>query len=171
MEIAVYCRWDDGPSREVRLAQDVGRTIALAGHSLVFGAGVEGIMGVLAKAAKDNGGTVTAVTIDEWVTEEDWQLWDTTIVSPDLGNRKAVMDGMSDAVLVLPGSIGTLSELFVSIEHSQGRRPTVIVDPWGYYDGLLEWLPSVLRPGFMPSRTRSASAAIELVQSRVLAVR
>jgi uncharacterized protein (TIGR00730 family) len=165
MNIAVYCRWDDGPSREHRLAEDVGRSIALAGHGLIFGGGTNGIMGAVAQAVKDYGGSVTAVTTSEWSDEAGHGVWDEVVVYPTLGERKAFMDTYAEAVIVLPGSVGTLAELFVSMEHSCGRRPIVVVDPWGYYEGLIHWLPLVVRPGLMPSWVRTVPAAMELVET------
>lgn len=166
MDIAVYCAWRDRPSREYRLAEDVGRAIAASGHSLIFGGGTMGTMGRLAVAAQDAGAKVTAVTIPEWKVPED-SRWGELIVTQTLGERKAVMDGRAGAVLVLPGSLGTLAEMFVSIEHTQGQRPTIVVDPWGYYEGLLEWLPGVLPVGLTPARARDARTAVALAEGRI----
>lgn len=164
MNIAVYCGWRDVPSREIRLGQQVGEQIAAQGCRLVYGGGILGTMGAVAAAAKTGGATVTAVTKQEWAVPEDSQ-WDKLVITETLAERKTVMDGLADAVLVLPGRIGTLAELFTSIEcgygfDGHGRRPVVVVDPWGYYQGLLEWLPTVLHPEHLPMVARNAADAV-----------
>ena len=170
LEIAVYCAWRERPSREYRLGEDVGRAIAERGHRLIFGGGDLGTMGKVAAAAKAAGGYVTAVVPEadpSWLCPCDAD-WDELIVTKTLNERRDIFDRRAQTIVVLPGSIGTLAEMFVSIEYAQGARTMVVVDPWGYYDGLLEWLPNILPPGFMPIRVRSAEAAVAAVEGRVL---
>lgn len=166
MIIAVYAAWREGSSRENRLAQDVGREIAVRQHQMVFGGGDLGPMGVVARAAKDHGARVTAVTLPQWQVPAD-ESWDELILTETLGERKTIMDTRADAILILPGRTGTVAEMFVSIEHADGARPMVVVDPWGYYDGLLEWMRNTLIPQHLPVRALDARRAVALAEGRI----
>jgi uncharacterized protein (TIGR00730 family) len=62
------------------------------------------------------------------------------------------MVARSDAFLVLPGGLGTLDELFeVWTTGMLGLhgKPVVLLDVDGFYAGLLDWLRSLVPPGFV----------------------
>jgi uncharacterized protein (TIGR00730 family) len=60
----------------------------------------------------------------------------------------------SDAFLTLPGGLGTLDELFevwTTATLDLHRKPIVLLDPDGFYDGLMSWL-AARRHGVRPPR-------------------
>lgn len=185
MEIAVYCSWQNTVSRDVRLATSVGVALGERGHNLVYGGGDVGPdgqlspMGAVAIAASVAGSAVTAVTRPEWTQPID-RTWDSLIEVPSMHERKIRMEDLADAFLVLPGGLGTAEELLsllAGIGNADHAKPVVLVDPWGFYDGLVAWLATAAHAGYLSPATlahtrvcRDASAAVEAAE-RVTAVR
>jgi uncharacterized protein (TIGR00730 family) len=99
-----------------QLAEQLGRLCAARGVTLVYGGGRVGLMGMAARAAKADGGRVIGVIPRLLMTTEIAQDGlDELHVVETLHERKALMHRLSDAIIALPGSIGTLDELFESL--------------------------------------------------------
>lgn len=98
------------------LAAGLGRLCAARGITLVYGGGRVGLMGVAARACKADGGRVIGIIPRLLMTTEVAQDGlDELHVVETLHERKALMHRLSDAIIALPGSIGTLDELFESL--------------------------------------------------------
>ncbi|WP_412753864.1 TIGR00730 family Rossman fold protein [Krasilnikovia sp. M28-CT-15] len=152
--VCVFCassttleqRWLD-------LARDTGRELARLGHTLVSGGGCVGMMGAVADGARA-GGTHTLGVIPQSLL--DLEVADTAadelIVTGDMGARKNLMIERSDAFLTLPGGLGTLDELFevwTTATLDLHRKPIVLLDPDGFYEGLLSWLAGLAETEFV----------------------
>ncbi len=95
------------------LAAEFGRLCARRGVTLVYGGGANGLMGLAARAALADGGRVVGVIPECLVAAEVAQPGlSEMIVTATLHDRKAAMFARSDAIVVLPGGIGTMDELF-----------------------------------------------------------
>ena len=95
------------------LAADVGALVAARGVTLVYGGGTHGLMGLAARAALGLGGRVVGILPDTLAAREVAQTGLTElVVTASLHERKALMFARSDAIVVLPGGIGTMDELF-----------------------------------------------------------
>ena len=95
------------------LAEAFGALTAARGLTLVYGGGRGGLMGLAARAARAGGGTVVGVLPDCLADQEVAQPGlSELIVTATLHERKAIMFARSDAIVVLPGGIGTMDELF-----------------------------------------------------------
>ena len=95
------------------LAADLGTLLAKRGVTLVYGGGTHGLMGLAARAALGGGGTVVGILPESLADREVAQPGLTElIVTATLHERKALMFARSDAIVVLPGGIGTMDELF-----------------------------------------------------------
>ncbi len=95
------------------LAAGVGHLAATRGLTLVYGGGGNGLMGLAARAALAGGGRVVGVLPECLAVQEVAQTGlHELIVTATLHERKAEMFARSDAIVVLPGGIGTLDELF-----------------------------------------------------------
>ena len=125
---------------------ELGKEIALRGHEVVFGGGAHGLMGTVAKGARDNGGKVTGVLpifFKEQGIEalfEDCTEW---IYTEDMKSRKATMEEESECFIVAPGGIGTFEEFFevlVLKQLEQHRKPIAIYNVSGYFDDMLKML-------------------------------
>ena len=131
-----------------------GRLLARRGIRLVYGGGSVGLMGILADACLEAGGSVTGVITRHLMDREVGHSGVTELVLVDtMLERKTRMAELSDAFLSLPGGIGTLDELFEMLTWSQlglhgGRdKPNALLNVEGYYDGLLDFLKTSVRDG------------------------
>lgn len=122
-------------------AEEVGRRMAEAGHTLVFGGGKVGLMGRVARAVHAHDGKVVGV-IPESMTDVEiaYRDADELIVTQTMRERKQIMEDRADAFITLPGGFGTLEELSEMIV---GRllgfhdKPLVLLNSHGFYDPLL----------------------------------
>ena len=149
----------------VEAARELGRLMAREGHRLVNGAGRTGLMAACAEACLEAGGEAIGV-IPQFMVDEHWQHEGMTrlIVTPDMHSRKERMAALSDAVIALPGGVGTLEELLVIITWKQlglYLKPVVILNTDGYYSALLAQLGRAVNDRFM----RAAHASIWQVAS------
>ena len=138
-------------------AREAGRSIAELGHTLVYGGGRLGLMGILADAALDAGGDVVGVIPTSMVEREQAHpgLRENHIV-PDMHARKLKLTELADAFLILPGGFGTMDELFEAITWRQldiHQKPIGLWSVDGYYDGLWQFLQRGRGLGFMPEAT------------------
>ncbi len=134
-------------------ARRLGEILALAGKSIIYGAGGGGLMGAMADGALGRGGEVYGVVPgflqDLELTHRG--LTELKVVG-DMRERKHRMLQDSDAVVALPGGSGTYEELFEALTMKrlgQWVKPVVIVNTIGFYDGLLEFLRHSVDECFM----------------------
>jgi uncharacterized protein (TIGR00730 family) len=179
--ICVYCASSASidPSY-VELAYEVGRRIAADGHSLVSGGGRVSMMGAVARGARDGGARTVGVIPQHLVPYEvaDTDA-DELVVVDTMRERKRVMDERSDAVLALPGGIGTLEELFemwTSATLRMHSKPVAVLDQDGFYNPLWAWLDELRERGFVRDsaletllRARSVDEAFALLAAAVAA--
>ena len=143
--VCVFCASSSKlEQRWLDLAADTGSELAARGHTLVSGGGCVGMMGAVADGAR-SGGAHTLGVIPQ--TLVDLEVADTAadelIITDDMGSRKDLMIERSDAFITLPGGLGTLDELFevwTTATLDLHHKPIVLVDPDGFYTGLLSWL-------------------------------
>ncbi|SDT76770.1 LOG family protein [Actinoplanes derwentensis] len=179
--ICVFCassttleqRWLD-------LAAQTGRHLAERGHTLVSGGGRVGMMGTVTEGARAAGGHTLGIIpqylVDLEVADE---ASDELIVTGDMADRKNVMIDRSDAFITLPGGLGTLDELFevwTTATLDVHRKPLILLDPDGFYDGLLHWLGTLtdqkfVRPAAMDLLlvARTVPEAVDLIEKTLAA--
>jgi len=138
--------------RHAALAADVGRLLAQLGIGLVYGGGALGLMGEAGRAVLAGGGTAEGVIprfLKDWEVAEP--LCEDLTVVDSLHARKTVMFERADAVLALPGGLGTLDEL---IEVMSWRnlglhaKPIWLMDDGAYWAPLVALLEHVVAAGF-----------------------
>lgn len=135
------------------VATELGRSFAREGIHAVYGGGGIGLMGALADAMLESGGSITGV-IPGFMQDEGWGHDEVSdmIVTPDMSERKKTIFAMSDAAVALPGGVGTLEELTEVITLKQlglFNKPIVIVNVNGFYDHLITFFDHMVRGNFM----------------------
>ena len=112
--LCLFCGSKPGVNPDnATLAAGVGTMAAARGITLVYGGGTTGLMGLAARAALDGGGRGVGILPECLVRQEVAQPGLTELmVTATLHERKAAMFDRSDAIVVLPGGIGTMDELF-----------------------------------------------------------
>ena len=152
--IAVYCASSNKlrPSF-VEAAERLGSLIAAEGMRLVYGDGGIGLMAAVARGALSNGGEVIGV-IPQFMVDQGWNNPSSTqtIVTQTMHERKATICDISDAMVALPGGIGTFEELLECLTWKQlglHHNPVVILNTDGYYDCLLACLDLMVEEQMM----------------------
>ena len=159
--LCVFCGSSLGAqSAYADAARVMGRTLAERSIRLVYGGGHVGLMGVLADAAMAAGGDVIGVITEGLQLREVGHkgLPDLRVV-PSMHERKAVMAGLSDAFVALPGGAGTLDELFEAWTWTQlgiHRKPIGFLNTAGYYDPLITFLDRAVAERFIRAEDRDA---------------
>jgi uncharacterized protein (TIGR00730 family) len=152
--LCVYCGSRPGVDPvHAEVAARVGRWLGENGGQLVYGGGNNGLMGVMATAALEAGARVVGI-IPHSLVEREWAKRDCTElhVVDNMHQRKSLMAERADAFLALPGGIGTFEEFFEAWTWKQlgyHDKPVGLLDLGGYYTGLLQFLESSVRSGFM----------------------
>jgi uncharacterized protein (TIGR00730 family) len=136
------------------LAEGLGMLCAARGVTLVYGGGRVGLMGIAARACMAGGGRVVGIIPRLLMTSEIAQDGlDELHVVETLHERKALMHRVSDAIIALPGSIGTLDELFESLtwrELGIHDKPIWLLGPNDYWQPLSALLAHIGSAGFGP---------------------
>ena len=134
-------------------AAELGRAIARAGHTLVYGGGAKGSMGALADGALAEGGEVVGI-IPDFMRELEWAhggIQQLELVA-DMQTRKRRMLEVADAIVTLPGGSGTFEELFDAITAKRlgiFRHPIVILNQGGFYEPLFRLMEQSVAERFM----------------------
>lgn len=153
--ICVYCGSSPGrDGRYVDTAKAFGTILGQQKISLVFGGGGVGLMGAVARAARDAGSEVTGVIPGFLVNRERPEAAHSTrtIVTRDMHERKQKMFELADAFVALPGGIGTLEELVEQltwIQLGQHQKPLLVLNINGFWNPLLALLNNFRDLGFV----------------------
>ena len=154
--LCVYCGSSPGTDPAfVEAARSFGKILAENDIRLIYGGGSVGLMGALAEAVIENGGTATGI-IPEFITrrERPRQLAHELIVTRDMHERKQKMFERADGFIALPGGIGTLEELVEQltwVQLGRHKKPILIANINNYWDPLLTLIDHMRAVKFVPS--------------------
>lgn len=133
-------------------ADDTGAMLAAQNWRLVYGAGDVGLMGRVATATQNAGGATFGVIpvhlLDLEVGKRDL---DTFIITETMHERKKVMIMNCDAVVMLPGGVGSLDEFFEALTWRQlglHAKPIFLLNTNGFWNPLEVLLDHVVAQGF-----------------------
>ncbi len=128
-QVAV-CGPRDCDRTEAASAHEVGRLLAEAGATVLCGGGT-GVMAAVAEGAGDAGGLVIGIRPDTDRSTTCPGL--SAVLYTNMGEaRNAILIESADAVIVIGGSWGTLSEL--ALAHRRGGIPIVSLAGWSVTD-------------------------------------
>ena len=168
--VAVFCSSHEGLSESVtRAAAELGAWIGRQNLMLVYGGVGKGLMEVVARAVKSNGGRVMGIIPDKFsqagLTSE---CVDIEVPVVDLNDRKSAMLRESDIFIALPGGIGTLDEIFMVMASSvvgEHKKQLILFNPDGYWDSLLGSLKEMEQQGYIASGYTSGIKMPDSVES------
>lgn len=154
MKICVYGASSNTINKSFKDASEMlGKEIAKRGHTLVFGAGAEGVMGASARGAASENGEIIGIApgffnVDGMIFEGCTQL-----IRPEtMRERKKMLEEMSDAFIMAPGGIGTFDEFFEILTLKQLSRHTkaiVIYNVNNYFGDLLNLMKRAIEDEFV----------------------
>lgn len=160
MRLCVFCGSRTGQDpRFTQAAVELGTLLAEREIGVVYGGGRVGLMGMLADAARAQGGEVIGV-IPQSLAEREIAhsgLSELHVVE-SMHDRKALMADLSAGFIALPGGFGTLEEFCEVITWSQlgiHRKPCGLLNVAGYFDQLIAMFDKGVVQGFISSENRA----------------
>jgi len=167
MHVAVFSGSALGPQSHQGAAAAVGHRLAVDGIGLVYGGGKVGLMGLVADAALEAGGSVTGVMPQHLVDAEVAHDHLTQLyVVGTMHERKAKMVELADAFVALPGGPGTLDELFEVFTWARlglHCKPVALLDVDAFYGPLLTQLDQMTSGGYLSSEHRASVSVAQTV--------
>ncbi|OMC32734.1 Rossman fold protein, TIGR00730 family [Mycolicibacterium fortuitum] len=152
MNICVFLSAADLDERYTEPARAFAELLGKGGHILVWGGSDKGLMKVVADEVQASGGRLVGISV-EFLRQQARVGADEMVITADLSERKAVLLERSDALMVMPGGLGTLDEATEILElrkHRRHDKPVVLLNTAGFYDGLVIQLRRMEQDGFLP---------------------
>ena len=152
--VCVFCGSRNGSNASYNLAAiELGAMFSKANFRLVYGGGNAGLMGALASSAQKNNCEILGVIPEHLMEKEVGRTnLKNLIITTNMHERKNLMYNESDAIIVLPGGVGTLDEFFEIITWAQldlHKKPIILLNIDGFWDPLLNLLSHQINCGFM----------------------
>ncbi|OBF22122.1 TIGR00730 family Rossman fold protein [Mycolicibacterium conceptionense] len=148
----VFLSAADLDERYTEPARAFAELLGKGGHTLVWGGSDKGLMKVVADEVQAAGGRLVGISV-EFLRQQARVGADEMVITADLSQRKALLLERSDALMVMPGGLGTLDEATEILElrkHRRHDKPVVLLNTAGFYDGLVLQLRRMEQDGFLP---------------------
>lgn len=157
--IAVFCGSNFGNSDAYADgARQLGTALATSGITLVYGGTTKGLMGVVANALLDAGGSAHGVITESLHGRGHAHAGLTrSEIVPTLRIRKERMAELADAFIAMPGGIGTMEEMMEAWTMNQlGEidKPVGLLDIAGFYAPFLGFIDHMVETRFLPAAHR-----------------
>lgn len=165
IKAAVYLGSNPGNDpKYMNNARELGRLLAAEGIEVIYGGARVGTMGAMSEGVLEAGGRITGVFpkgfkgrkvyardgFDVRQTGEGYGNY-TYLETDTFDDRIRKMEQLADLCIILPGSYGTMHELFSFFEGNELDRfnkPVAILNLDGYYDPLLELIRNMTDAAF-----------------------
>ena len=139
------------------IAFQLGQELVKNNFSMIYGGGSVGLMGKVADSVLESGGKVTGVITNRLKRAEvGHKNLSELIVVESMHERKAKMAELSDAIISLPGGVGTWEEFFEALAWNQlgiHSKPIILLNIDNYYEDLYEFTIKACSEGFLPQST------------------
>ena len=139
------------------IAMSLGQKLVKNNFSMVYGGGGVGLMNEIANEVLKCGGEVTGVITERLKdVEAGHQNLTKLYVVKTMHERKAKMAELSDAIISLPGGVGTWEEFFEALAWNQlgiHSKPIILLNQDGYYEDLYLFTKKACNEGFIPQST------------------
>ncbi|KAM0752730.1 hypothetical protein T439DRAFT_378519 [Meredithblackwellia eburnea MCA 4105] len=178
--LAVFCGSSFGNDPLFKhVANQVGKALANHNITLVYGGGTSGLMGTVAQAALDNGGTVHGVIPTAFLNSprplhpssnvqrtiqpvhpDNAVDGDRNIQSPveSMHERKKKMADISNGFIALPGGYGTLEEIAEMTTWTQlgiHKKPVILLNVLSFYTPLEAFVSQAISSQFILPQNQS----------------
>ena len=132
-----------------REARKIASYLASSGYDLLIG-GLCGVMSVVTEEFANKKRNVSVMEAKCYRREDSYYKY--PVVDHDtIGLRKLDLIKRADLIVFMPGGIGTLDEIFSSIESKRALehdKEIIILNIDGYYDNLIKLLDNMYVKGF-----------------------
>ena len=156
--VCVYCGSNTGRTPDyARKAAELGHFLADHGIRLVYGGSNCGTMGILAESCLKHGGTVLGIITEQLHRKVGNPALTEYRIVADMPTRKRMFLEESDALIALPGGLGTAEELMEAMSWQSlglNRKPVALLNVNHFFDPQLTWLDRMLSDGFLRKEQR-----------------
>lgn len=170
MKVAVYCSAKNViPEEYLQLGDTLGTWLAQHGHTLVYGGATGGLMTRISNAVRSAGGYVIGVVPERVI--QVGRLADNCnelYKVPTMSNRKQKMKDLADCFVCLPGSYGTLDEMFDVIASGtvgEHNKPVFILNYKGFYNGIKAEVEHMRTLNFLPKQDTYSPVFVETIEA------
>ncbi|TSD67013.1 TIGR00730 family Rossman fold protein [Inquilinus sp. KBS0705] len=170
--ICIFCgaNYNGDPALKEAINQ-LAQVMVSRGIALVYGGGKVGVMGLIADAVLSKGGRAIGVIPKFLIDKEVGHNGLTELhVVDNMHQRKQMMNDLSDAIIMLPGGLGTLEEFFEVLTWLQlglHNHPVGVLNVGGFYDLLLQQLDVMVQQRYLKPANRelvlTSANPIELI--------
>ena len=172
MKVAVYCSAKDRiPEEYLALGDVLGKWIAEAGHTLVYGGATGGLMTRVSNAAKACGGTVEGVIPQRIIQAKRMaDNCDVLYTVANMCERKQRMKDLADCFVCLPGSYGTLDEMMDVVASGtvdEHHKPCFVLNYKGFYAGLKSQVEYMRQLAFLPQEEQYAPLFVDTIEQLI----
>jgi len=158
-KVTIYCSSSNSlPSKYYEETNKIGQLLAKENITIIYGGGGAGLMGTLADSALKNDGKVIGV-IPRFMKAVEWDHKGVNLMieTEDMAERKKILIEGTDAVIALPGGVGTFEELFEVLSAKRLGlfiKPIIIYNFEGFYNPIIEMLETCIEENFMGKQHR-----------------
>lgn len=156
MKLTIFCGSNKGNDEFYKKAKEFGKFLAINKHRVIYGGGGVGLMGAIADGVMENNGEIIGIIPELLYKKEVGNDKITDLITVrTMHERKALMNEMCEAFVILPGGLGTFEELFEVWTHSQlgyHKKPIAFLNLDGYYDKLFEFVKFSSKEGFIDKK-------------------
>lgn len=154
MRITVFCGSKiPKPKEYIQASQELGTWLGQSRHTLVYGGSQTGLMGQVADACIQAGGSTIGViprVLDQ--LERNHPHLDRTIQVSSMSERKEKLFELGQAYIALPGGPGTLEEVADALSWARiglHDHPCILYNIQGYYDKLIDFYQQMVDDEFI----------------------
>ena len=155
--------------------KDLATSIIDHGYKIVFGGGNVGLMGILADAALAANGHVTGIITEQLNgVEVGHKGLSELVIVKSMHERKKEMAKRSDAVICMPGGVGTWEEFFESLTWNQlglQSKPIILLSLDNYYALLSEFVEHAVEEGFLPRSTANELIFVDSISEAMARIK
>ena len=152
-------------------AYNLGKKIAENNYGLIYSGKKGGTSGSVAKgAASANKTPIIGIMPDyfkQMFPDEIFNECTEIIFTEDISKRKELMKQKADAIIVLPGGIGTLDEFFdtiLTIRLGLIKKPIIIFNIDNYYNSLIKMIDKAIKLNFIQEEYKSLYKVCDNIQ-------
>lgn len=176
MNICVFCGSSSGKnSIYANAAKELGYLLAKGKHTLIYGGGNVGLMGIVADAVLENNGKVIGVIPKFLMDREVGHTGLTSLeIVTSMHERKKRMADLSDAFVAIPGGWGTLEEIAEILTWKQLgllTQPVAVLNVNRFFDPLLTQMKSMVQEGFLREENflsiKSSDSPVEILSALI----
>lgn len=160
MNIFVGCSSRDTDNIDYNeAAKIIADYIASNGYNLVFGGCEKGLMGTTyAEVLKKRVNSKIIISMsDAFVHQLNGITYEELYHFKTASQRKEGLIECADAIVILPGGLGTIDELITAIEMKRNKehnKQIVIVNINGFFNNIISMLNKVCEEGFIDSESK-----------------